>query len=64
MCILLKILDVTDEPILANPYIGKNGLLLMFNNASISFPENLYFFIFFLLRQYVVMFIWKYTIVV
>ena len=64
MFIILKILDVTDEPILRNTYTGKDDLVSMFNNTPITMPETLYFYFyyFFILRQYV-MFIWKFTVV-
>ena len=47
MFIILKILDVTDEPILTNTYTGKNYLVSMFNNTPITMLETLYFYYYF-----------------
>ena len=49
MFIILKILDVTDEPILTNTYTGKDDLVSMLNNTPITMPEILYFYYFFFL---------------
>ena len=62
MFIILKILDVTDEPILRNTYTGKDDLVSMFNNTPITMRETLYFVFFLIVRQYVT-FIWKFTVV-
>lgn len=62
MFIILKILDVTDEPILRNTYTGKDDLVSMFNNTPITMRETLYFVFFLIVRQYAT-FIWKFTVV-
>ena len=48
MFFILKILDVTDEPILTNSYTGKDDLVSMLNNTPITVPETLYFYFIFL----------------
>ena len=47
MFIILKILDVTDEPILRNTYTGKDDLVSMFNNTPKTMRETLYFYYFY-----------------